>query len=75
MNHYSNMSFIKNKVPPPKTRGKWVKIKSMQRLFEIADMASSVYVIAWRRRSPAAFFLSWQARMLDNWVKNGQFYE
>lgn len=31
----------------------------------------AVYVVPWRSTRPVAFFLSWQWRMIDDWVKRG----
>lgn len=30
-----------------------------------------VYVVPWKRAHPVAFFLSWQWRLVDNWVRRG----
>ena len=54
-----------------------IKIYSMERLFQLADMKKSVW---WGinndgRLWPAAFFQNWNARCLRNTIENGYIME
>jgi hypothetical protein len=33
-----------------------------------------VYVVPWKRAHPVAFFLSWQWRLIDQWVSYGNIF-
>lgn len=43
-------------------------------LVELAKQGKSVYVTVWTRTSPASFLLSWQLRMIIDWIDRRRFY-
>ena len=49
-------------------------ITSIEQIVELANEGKAVYVVPWRRTSPAAFLLSWQVRLLYYWIKNKRIY-
>jgi hypothetical protein len=44
-------------------------------IIDLAKEKKSVYVTVWKRTSPAAFLLSWQLRMIIQWVEAKRFYK
>ena len=52
-----------------------IKICSMERLFQLADMKRSVWWTPIKQLRPAAFFQNWNARQLRNWIREGYIME
>ena len=52
-----------------------IKICSMERLFQLADMKRSVWWTPIKQLRPAAFFQNWNARNLRNSIANGYIKE
>jgi hypothetical protein len=46
------------------------KIVCLDELFSY----ESIYVTNWKKAHPTAFFLSWQYRLLKDWLDKGIFY-
>jgi len=49
-------------------------VKSIEEIIKLANEGKAVYVSHWKRTSPAAFLVSWQARLLHSWIKQGIIY-
>lgn len=47
-----------------------IPIKSMDRLFELADTKKSIWWTSRKMLWSAAFFQNWNARQLQNWINN-----
>ncbi len=47
-----------------------IPIKSMDRLFELADMKKSIWWTGRKILWSAAFFQNWNARQLNHWIKH-----
>lgn len=52
---------------------KIMKIKTCEQMYDLANKGGSVYVKNWGRSTSAAFFISWQVRLLIIWIKQDQF--
>jgi len=50
------------------------QVTTIEQLVELANEYKAVYVTHWKRTSPVAFLVSWQARLLHRWIKNGIIY-
>jgi len=46
-----------------------------ERLMELAQMGSSVWVSNWNKRHPASFFMSWHFSIVIKNLKNGNITE
>lgn len=49
-------------------------IKTAEEVYELAKRGKGVYCSAWKRISPAAFLVNWQANMLINFIKRGYLF-
>ena len=49
------------------------RYKAGERVSGLEELKSLrvVYVVPWQRVNPVSFFLSWQWRLIDSWVKRG----
>lgn len=50
-------------------------ITNPNEIIELAKQSKSVYVTVWTRTSPASFLLSWQLRLIIEWIDKRRFYK
>lgn len=50
-------------------------IKTVEEVYNLALQKKGIYVSSWKRISPAAFLISWQAHLLINLIKSKRLYK